>query len=144
MARALGTYHVPFPGHSGIDIITLPSFACAERRRSGQNHVYLCLEFGISFSKFHKLGGSHVHEDHPPPLCHVHFCTAKRQLQQWNVPTHGGKQSIKFEPCVTRGLTCSLKRMKRGANHVHVPSTCNVHRAQHVQCAPQISFYSSS
>ena len=70
----------------------------------------------------------------------MHFCIAKRQLQQWNVPTHGGRQSTKFQPFVTRGLTCSLKRMKRGANHVHVPSTCTVHRAQHVQCASQITF----
>ena len=71
---------------------------------------------------------------------HVHFCTAKRQIQQWNEPTHGGKQSTKFEPCVTRGLTCSLKRMKRDAKHVHVHSTCTVPRAQHVRYAPQISF----
>ena len=103
---------------------------------------YMCPEFGISYLNFHKLGGSHVYEE--SPLCHVHFCIAKRQLHQWNVPTHHGRQCAKFEPCVTRGLTCSLKRMKKGANDVHVPSTCTMHRAQHVQCVPQITFYLSS
>ena len=32
-----------------------------------------------------------------------------------------------FEPCQSIGLACSLKHIKRGANSVHVPSTCNVH-----------------
>ena len=40
---------------------------------------------------------------------------------------HKGCKFTNFEPCKSIGLACSLKKIKRGANSVHVPSTCNVH-----------------
>ena len=50
MVRANGTCHVPFRGHPDIDKNTFPSFACVERRRSGQNRFSL----SVALNKFVK------------------------------------------------------------------------------------------
>ena len=42
-------------------------------------------------------------------------------------PSHGGYLPTKFEPNPSIGFACSLGKIKRVANSVHVPSTCNVH-----------------
>ena len=45
------------------------------------------------------------------------------------------KRSTKFEPRVTKRLTCSLEKVSRCANYVHVPCKYNVH--------PRSAFYSA-
>ena len=54
-------------------------------------------------------------------------CTVQRRLPKWHMPTHGGRQSTKFEPCVAKGFICRLQRMNRCENYVHVPCRCSVY-----------------
>ena len=62
--------------------------------------MYGCTKFGVTDSKSPRSGGSH--QKNCRPLAHA-SCTSQHR-SQWYVPTNGGQQRTKFEPCVLHGL----------------------------------------
>ena len=54
-------------------------------------------------------------------------CAANHWVLQLISFPYGGHRPTKFESYPSTCLACSLEKIRRAANFVHVPSTCNIH-----------------